>query len=96
MGRQRSALRSLLTSPLSPPTIFDIGAQRSDPLLPLSAPAHFDISAKRSDLISISAQRSITSIRAQRYNPFCYQRSALKAIFSKSLSAQGLPCPPPP
>ena len=49
---------------LTAQALFDIAAQRSDPLLPLSAPPFFDISAQRSDRANfwITAQRSSTSI----------------------------------
>ena len=46
-------------------TLFDIAAQRSDPLLPLSAPPFFDISAQRSYLILDRRSALKTSISAR-------------------------------
>ena len=123
VGQQRSALMPFLTSPLSAQTIFDIGPQRSHPLLPLGAPALFDISAQRSDLIldRRSAfqhlhQRSLCSffleidlenfvksekngsigkIRRSVLRPILLPALSAQGDFSKSLSAQGPPKPPP-
>ena len=46
-------------------TLFDISAQRSDPLPPLSAPPFFDISAQRSYLILDRRSALKTSISAR-------------------------------
>ena len=46
-------------------TLFEIPAQRSDPLLSLSAPPFFDISAQRSYLISDRRSALKNSISAR-------------------------------
>ena len=68
--------------------LFDIGAQRSDPLLPLSASTLLNISAQRSDLIL--DRRSVLDHPHQRSLIFGkYQCSALRPILQPALSAQG-------
>ena len=98
----RLSAHGVLTSLLSAQTIFDIGAQRSDPLLPLSAPPFFDISAQRSYLIldrrsalktSISARFFFIEIDLENFVKSRKigknQRSALRPILLPALSAQG-------
>ena len=60
---------------LSAQTLFDIAAQRSDPLLALSAPPFFDISAQRSYLTLDRRSALKTSISARF---FFLQKSTLK------------------
>ena len=78
-GKNRSALRPFLTSPLRAPTLFDIAAPRSTIFLrstlrpffasALRAPTLFWISAPRSDLFA-------SALRAPTYK---YEKSALRA-----------------
>ena len=50
-GSTALSAQALFDNAAGAQTLFDIAAQRSDPLLPLSAPPFFDISAQRSYLI---------------------------------------------
>ena len=86
-GKNRSALRPFLTSPLRAPTLFDIAAPRSTIFLRSTLRPFFASALRAPTLFCISAPRSDLFASALRAPTYKYEKSALRAPTYFTLSA---------